>query len=132
MNFEKTEIPCVLLMTPKVFKDQRGYLFESFSQRELDQALGYGVDFIQEIECEESQGFSAEFNADAYRIVSCTKGSIEVRITDDRLSNSTISPLNFLIDDVNHQSIFVPKGCKLIFRVVSEKAIVSIRHSEVL
>ena len=36
MNIIKTNIPGVLIVEPRVFKDSRGYFFESFSQREID------------------------------------------------------------------------------------------------
>ena len=35
MEVIKTDIGGVLIIEPKVFKDQRGYFFESFSQREF-------------------------------------------------------------------------------------------------
>ena len=37
MNIIKTSIPGVLIIEPRVFKDSRGYFFESFSQREFDE-----------------------------------------------------------------------------------------------
>ena len=37
MDIVKTNIPGVLIIEPRVFKDSRGYFFESFSQREFDE-----------------------------------------------------------------------------------------------
>ena len=37
MEIIKTSIPGVLIIEPRVFKDSRGYFFESFSQREFDE-----------------------------------------------------------------------------------------------
>ena len=37
MNIIKTNIPGILIIEPRVFKDSRGYFFESFSQREFDE-----------------------------------------------------------------------------------------------
>ena len=36
MEIKKTNILGVLIIEPRVFKDSRGYFFESFSQREID------------------------------------------------------------------------------------------------
>ena len=36
MNIIKTNIDGVLIIEPRVFKDERGYFFESFSQREFN------------------------------------------------------------------------------------------------
>ena len=35
MNFIKTEIEGVVIVEPRVFKDPRGYFYESFSEREF-------------------------------------------------------------------------------------------------
>lgn len=37
MEIIKTSIDGVLIIEPRVFKDSRGYFFESFSQREFDE-----------------------------------------------------------------------------------------------
>ena len=37
MEVIQTNIPGVLIIEPRVFKDSRGYFFESFSQREFDE-----------------------------------------------------------------------------------------------
>ena len=50
MNIVKTEIDGVLIIEPRVFKDSRGYFFESFSQREFDSKikpiLGHSIHFV--------------------------------------------------------------------------------------
>ena len=52
MNIIKTNIPGVLIIEPRVFKDSRGYFFESFSQREFDQKVtpipGHSTNFVQD------------------------------------------------------------------------------------
>ena len=37
MEIEKTSIDGVLIIEPRLFRDARGYFFESFSQREFDE-----------------------------------------------------------------------------------------------
>ena len=39
MNVIKTAIDGVLIIEPRIFKDERGYFFESFSQREFDEKV---------------------------------------------------------------------------------------------
>lgn len=48
MNVIKTEIPDVLIFEPKVFGDDRGFFFESFSQKVFDEAVGRKVEFVQD------------------------------------------------------------------------------------
>lgn len=39
MNIIKTNIPGVLIIEPREFKDSRGYFFESFSQQGFDEKI---------------------------------------------------------------------------------------------
>ena len=54
MEVIQTNIPGVLIIEPRVFKDSRGYFFESFSQREFDEKvtpiLGHSINFVQDNE----------------------------------------------------------------------------------
>ena len=46
MEIIKTDIDDVLIIEPRLFKDERGYFFESFSQREFNEKVG-NVNFCQ-------------------------------------------------------------------------------------
>ena len=41
MEVIKTDIEGVVIIEPRIFKDARGYFFESFSQREFDEKIGH-------------------------------------------------------------------------------------------
>ena len=60
MNIVKTNIPSVLIIEPRVFKDSRGYFFESFSERDFNEAiipiLGHSINFVQDNESMSSYG----------------------------------------------------------------------------
>ena len=49
MNIVKTDIEGVLILEPRLFRDSRGYFFESFSEREFEEKvapiLGHSVHF---------------------------------------------------------------------------------------
>ena len=47
MNFIKTAIDGVIIVEPRVFKDDRGYFFESYSQKEFA-ANGIDCNFVQD------------------------------------------------------------------------------------
>ena len=51
MEVIKTNIDGVVIIEPRVFKDSRGYFFESFSKREFDSKvtpiLGHSIHFVQ-------------------------------------------------------------------------------------
>ena len=48
MHIQRLAIPEVLLLTPRVFVDDRGHFFESFNQRVFEQAVGRPVTFVQD------------------------------------------------------------------------------------
>lgn len=60
MNIVKTDMEGVLIIEPRLFRDSRGYFFESFCERELDekvtQILGHKVHFWQNNENMNSYG----------------------------------------------------------------------------
>ena len=55
MEVIKTAIEGLLIIEPKVFKDSRGYFFESFSQREFEEKIG-PINFVQDNESMSSYG----------------------------------------------------------------------------
>ena len=55
MKIIETDIPGLLIIEPKVFTDARGWFFESYSLRDLDEALG-GISFVQDNESKSQYG----------------------------------------------------------------------------
>ena len=47
MTIIETKIPGVLIIEPKVFKDSRGYFFESYSEQRYKEA-GIMADFVKD------------------------------------------------------------------------------------
>ena len=48
INVIKTKIEGVVIIEPKIFGDSRGYFYESFSQRDFDDAIGKHIEFVQD------------------------------------------------------------------------------------
>jgi len=48
MQVQRLAIPEVLLLTPRVFEDERGHFYESFNQKVFEQAIGRSVAFVQD------------------------------------------------------------------------------------
>ena len=55
MEIIKTDIEGLLIIKPRIFEDQRGYFFESFSQREFDEKV-YPITFVQDNESKSTYG----------------------------------------------------------------------------
>ena len=118
MNIVKTEIEGVLIIEPRLFRDARGYFFESFSEREFEEKvspiLGHSVHFCQDNESMSSYGVmrGLHFQRPPYtqsKLVRCVKGrvlDVAVELTED-----------------NHVQFFIPKGFAHGFAVLSETAV---------
>lgn len=56
MNATPLTIPDVVLFTPRVFGDERGFFFESYNQRAFREATGLTVDFVQDNHSRSARG----------------------------------------------------------------------------
>ncbi len=50
MEVQELGLDGLLLLTPRVFEDDRGYFFESFNARTFESAVGESVQFVQDNE----------------------------------------------------------------------------------
>lgn len=98
MDVIKTAIDGVLILEPKVFGDNRGYFFESFSQREFDEKvtpiLGHTINFVQDNESMSSYGVmrGLHFQRPPFtqsKLVRCVKGAVLDVAVDIRKSALT-------------------------------------------
>ena len=55
MEVIKTDIEGVVIIEPRIFKDERGYFYESFSQREFEEKVCKTV-FVQDNQSKSSKG----------------------------------------------------------------------------
>ena len=98
MEVIQTNIPGVLIIEPRVFKDSRGYFFESFSQREFDEKvtpiLGHRINFVQDNESMSAYGVmrGLHYQRMPYtqsKLVRCVKGAVLDVAVDIRKGSST-------------------------------------------
>ena len=85
MEVIKTDIEGVLIIEPRLFRDARGYFFESFSEREfkekVEPLVGYRVEFCQDNESMSSYGVmrGLHFQRPPFtqsKLVRCVKGRV--------------------------------------------------------
>ena len=98
INIIKTAIDGVVIIEPKVFGDARGYFFESFSERDFNEAmtpiLGHGIKFVQDNESMSSYGVmrGLHFQTMPYtqsKLVRCVKGAVLDVAVDIRKGSPT-------------------------------------------
>jgi len=96
MNIIKTEIEGVLIIEPRLFRDARGYFFESFSEREFEEKvspiLGHSIHFCQDNESMSSYGVmrGLHYQRMPYtqsKLVRCVKGA-DLDVAVDLLKGS--------------------------------------------
>lgn len=133
MEIIETAIPGLLIIEPRVFKDARGYFFESFSQREFDEKvgniIGHTVRFVQDNESMSSYGVmrGLHFQRPPFtqtKLVRCVKGSVLDVAVDIRKGSPTFGKhVAVELTEDNHRQFFVPRGFAHGFVVLSETAI---------
>ena len=128
MNVIDTEIEGVKIIEPNIFKDSRGYFFESFSQREFDEKVAPIV-FLQDNESKSSYGVmrGLHFHKPPYtqsKLVRCVKGSVLDVAVDLREGSSTYGKhVAVELTEDNHRQLFIPKGFAHGFAVLSDTAV---------
>ena len=128
MEVIKTSIEGVVIIEPKVFKDARGYFFESFSQREFEEKV-HPINFVQDNESMSSYGVmrGLHFQAPPYtqsKLVRCVKGKVLDVAVDIRKGSPTYGQhVAVELSEDNHRQFFVPRGFAHGFAVLSETAV---------
>jgi dTDP-4-dehydrorhamnose 3,5-epimerase len=128
MKVIKTTIEGVVIIEPKVFGDQRGYFFESFSQQKFDEAVRK-VRFVQDNESYSRYGVlrGLHFQKGRYaqsKLVRVVKGKVLDVAVDIRRGSPTFGQwVAVELSDENKRQLFIPRGFAHGFSVLSEEAI---------
>ena len=128
MNIIQTKIPGLVIIEPKVFKDPRGYFFESFSQREFEEKVRK-INFVQDNESMSCYGVlrGLHFQAPPFaqsKLVRCVKGKVLDVAVDIRKGSPTYGQhVAVELSEDNHRQFFVPRGFAHGFAVLSETAV---------
>ena len=128
MEVIKTEIEGVVIIEPRIFKDDRGYFYESFSQREFEEKVCRTV-FVQDNQSKSSYGVlrGLHFQKPPYaqsKLVRCIKGPVLDVAVDIRKGSPTFGKYVAVeLTEDNHRQFFVPRGFAHGFAVLSDEAV---------
>ena len=128
MNIIQTSISGVVIIEPHLFKDDRGYFFESFSERNFNTQVRE-VKFVQDNESMSSYGVmrGLHFQRPPYtqsKLVRCVKGAVLDVAVDIRKGSPTYGQhVAVELTEENHRQFFVPWGFAHGFAVLSKTAI---------
>ena len=116
MKVTETIIPGVLILEPRVFNDDRGYFYESYSKRTLSE-IGIEADFVQDNQSFSQKGTVRGLHAQANpfaqgKLVRVIQGSVMDVAIDARVGSPTYgrhAAVELTAD--NHLQLWVPPGC---------------------
>ncbi len=125
-NFEKTPIKDLLVITPTVFGDHRGYFMETYQKEELA-AAGIHVDFVQDNESSSSRGVLRGMHFQKTnpqgKLVRVIEGEVFDVAVDLRRSSETFGKwYGVVLSAENKKQFYVPEGFAHGFLVLSERA----------
>ena len=135
MEITKTNIEGVVIVTPRIFQDPRGYFFESFSQREFDEKVA-PIRFVQDNESMSTYGVirGLHFQRPPYsqnKLVRCVRGRVLDVAVDLRRTSPTFGQhVAVELSEENHLQLFIPKGFAHGFSVLSSTAIFQYKCDE--
>ena len=128
MEVIQTAIEGLVIIEPKIFKDARGYFFESFSQREFDEKVRK-INFVQDNESMSGYGVmrGLHFQWPPFtqsKLVRCVKGRVLDVAVDIRKGSPTYGRhVAIELSEENHRQFFVPRGFAHGFAVLSKTAV---------
>ncbi len=135
MKVTETGIEGLLVVEPSVFKDERGYFFESYNAKRFDEA-GLKFSFVQDNQSKSSYGVvrGLHYQTEPYaqtKLVRVLHGKIMDVAVDLRKSSPTFGRwISLEISDINRKQLLIPKGFAHGFSVLSEIAVVLYKCDE--
>lgn len=122
-----TALPEVLLLTPKVFGDARGFFFESFNARDFAAVTGVQAEFVQDNHSRSAKGvlrgLHYQIQHPQGKLVRVTEGEVFDVAVDMRRSSPNFGKwVGVHLSADNKQQLWVPPGFAHGFVVLSESA----------
>ena len=129
MKVTETGIEGLLIIEPAIFKDDRGYFFESYNAEKFKKA-GLDFTFVQDNQSKSSYGVvrGLHYQIEPYaqtKLVRVLQGKILDVAVDIRKNSPTFGKwISLEISDLNKKQLLIPKGFAHGFSVLSDTAVV--------
>lgn len=128
MKIEETELRGCFLITPSVFEDERGYFYESFNKKILEETIGHSIHFVQDNQSQSEYGVIRGLhlqlgNHAQAKLIRAIQGEILDVAIDLRPHSKTYGEyVSCILSEENKHQLFVPRGFAHGFAVLSNKA----------
>jgi dTDP-4-dehydrorhamnose 3,5-epimerase len=131
MIIEPTSLKDCIIIHPSIFKDDRGYFFESYSQNKFEDSIGKSVKFIQDNESYSTKGVlrGLHFQTNEFaqaKLVRVVMGEVLDVALDLRPNSNTFGKhFSVKLSEKNKKQLFIPRGFAHGFVVLSDTAVLS-------
>lgn len=131
MKITKTNLNHCLIIQPDIFKDERGYFFESFNRERFKEATDIDINFVQDNESQSQFGTirGLHMQKDKWsqaKLIRVVKGKVKDVVIDVRVHSPTYKQkFEIELTADNKTQLFVPRGFLHGFSVLSDTAIFS-------
>jgi dTDP-4-dehydrorhamnose 3,5-epimerase len=127
VSFTQLDIPGAWVFEPKIFGDERGFFYESFNQRNFEEAIGRPVNFVQDNHSLSSKnvlrGLHYQIKQPQGKLVRVVKGEVFDVAVDVRKNSPTFKRwVGVHLSAENKKQLWVPEGFAHGFIVLSETA----------
>jgi dTDP-4-dehydrorhamnose 3,5-epimerase len=128
MKVTAAAIPDIRILEPQVFADQRGFIMQTYQDRELEKA-GIHATFVQENHCESTRGvlrgLHYQIKQPQGKLLRVLAGEIYDVVVDLRKSSPTFGQwLGFHLTGTEHRHLWIRPGFAHGFYVLSDRAVV--------
>ena len=116
MQVQRLAIPDVLLLTPRVFEDERGFFYESFNQKVFDEAVGRKVTFVQDNHSKSAKGVLRGLHYQLPpkaqgKLVRVVRGAVFDVAVDIRRESPTFGKwVSAELSEENRAQLWIPEG----------------------
>ena len=135
MEIEKTDLPGLLIVHPTIFRDERGYFYESYNQQKYKEA-GIDTVFVQDNESRSARGvvrglhYQLAPHAQA-KLVRVLDGTVFDVAVDIRKDSPTFGQwFGVELSAENKKQLYIPEGFAHGFSVLSETAVLAYKCNE--
>ncbi len=129
MEITTTSFKDLIICTPQVFKDDRGYFYETYNEKKFHKKTGLSPHFVQDNQSKSSFGvlrglhFQIGEMAQA-KLVRVLEGEVLDVVVDLRKEEPTFGKsFSMVLSSQNRKQLFVPKGFAHGFLVLSSSAV---------
>jgi len=134
-SITKTSLPDVLIINTTIYKDERGYFYESFNKKDFYLSTNQEVDFVQD-NCSYSKkgvirGLHFQNPRPQGKLIRVVSGSIfDVAVDIRKNSDSFGKWFGIELSSENHNQLWIPEGFAHGFQVISDEALVAYKTTD--